>query len=207
MRVRIHFAKTDAMRYTGHLDLHHTWERTIRRANLPLAYTQGFRPRPRINLASALPLGFTSQDEVVDIWLKIDLPLADIESSLIKALPPGIEISSAETIADREAALQTQLQSAVYLITLLETLPDLEIRLEEICQSDSLPRRRRGKDYDLRPLIMDLQVDADDDQGRQRLRAVLSSREGATGRPDEVILAMGGDPTLARVERTRLIFN
>ena len=46
-----HFSKTDAMRYTGHLDLHRAWERTFRRAGLPLAYTQGFSPHPRINLA------------------------------------------------------------------------------------------------------------------------------------------------------------
>ena len=66
IRLRIVFAKTEAMRYTSHLDLHRTWERTIRRANLPLAYSQGYNPHPRINLASALPLGFTSDCEVVE---------------------------------------------------------------------------------------------------------------------------------------------
>ncbi len=59
-RLRLTFAKTAAMRYTGHLDLHTTWERTLRRARLPLAYSQGFHPQPKIQLASALPLGFTS---------------------------------------------------------------------------------------------------------------------------------------------------
>jgi radical SAM-linked protein len=48
------------MRYTGHLDLYRTWERTLRRAGLPLAYSQGFKPHPRIVLACALPLGCTT---------------------------------------------------------------------------------------------------------------------------------------------------
>lgn len=78
MRLRLTFAKTDAMRFTGNLDLHRTWERTIRRAGLPLAYSQGFHPQPRLNLASALPLGFTSQFEMVDVWLENEMPLEQI---------------------------------------------------------------------------------------------------------------------------------
>ncbi len=207
MRTRIHFAKTEAMRYTSHLDLQRAWERTIRRANLPLAYTQGFRPHPRINLASALPLGFTSQDEVVDIWLEDDLPLEFIGTALNKSLPPGMQICSIETVPDRDPALQTQLQAAEYLITLLEPLLELEYRLQVICRSDSLPRQRRGKVYDMRPLIQELRRFEDDPDGQQRLLAVLAAREGASGRPEEVVLELGGDPTLARVQRTRLIFN
>ena len=52
MRIRITFAKQGALRYTGHLDLHHIWERTARRLELPLAYSQGFHPQPKISLAS-----------------------------------------------------------------------------------------------------------------------------------------------------------
>jgi len=97
MRLRIHFAKTEAMRYTGHLDLHRAWERTFRRAMLPLAYSQGFRPHPRINLGCALPLGFTSQDEVVDIWLEQSNPIQEIESALQSAIPPGIQLQVEQT--------------------------------------------------------------------------------------------------------------
>ncbi len=78
-RVRILFAKTDAMRFIGNLDLHKAWERSCRRAGLPLAYSQGYNPQPKLNLASALPLGFTSQAELIDIWLEQVLPLAAIE--------------------------------------------------------------------------------------------------------------------------------
>ena len=70
MRLRIIFSKSGPLRYTGHLDLQTTWERTIRRAGLPLAYTHGFHPGPRIQIASALPLGFIGQAEIVDIWIQ-----------------------------------------------------------------------------------------------------------------------------------------
>lgn len=206
MRLRIHFSKNEAMRYTGHLDLHRAWERTMRRADLPLAYSQGFRAHPRINLGCALPLGFTSQDEVVDIWLDQPLPIGEIESALNSSLPPGIQINALEVVDEKVPTLQTQLQAAEYLITLLAALPELNPRLEDICRSESLPRQRRGKAYDLRPLIVELRRLADDESGQQRLFAVLSAREGATGRPEEVVLALGGEPTLARVMRTRLIF-
>ena len=142
----------------------------------------------------------------MDIWLEDALPLADIETALNGSLPPGMQICSVDTVSDRDPTLQTQLLAAEYLITLLEPLPELETRLQAICRSDSLPRQRRGKAYDLRPLLLELRQFADDEDGQQRLLAVLAAQEGATGRPEEVILALGGDPTLARVHRTRLVF-
>ncbi len=97
IRLRITFAKTPAMRFTGHLDLHRAWERTFRRAGLPLAYSEGFNPHPRLNLASALPLGFTGQGEVIDAWLEQDLPLPEIQAALQRALPPGFQVAQIET--------------------------------------------------------------------------------------------------------------
>jgi radical SAM-linked protein len=205
MRIRIYFAKTEAMRFTSHLDLHRTWERTIRRSGLPLAYTLGFRPHPRINLGSALPLGFTSQDEVVDVWLETEIPIDEIESALRRAVPPGIDIDGVEGIDERAPALQSILGASEYQVTLLEPLRDLDEQVRQILEAESLRRQRRGKDYDLRPLIYDLSRLPDDPEGNQRLFILLSSRENATGRPEEVILALGGDPATARVHRTRLV--
>jgi radical SAM-linked protein len=67
MRLRITFAKQGALRYTGQIDLHRIWERSARRADLPLAYSHGYHPQPKIQLAAALPLGFSSRCEVVDL--------------------------------------------------------------------------------------------------------------------------------------------
>ena len=206
MRIRILFAKTSDMRYTGHLDLHRTWERMIRRARLPLAYTQGFRPHPRINLASALPLGFTGEQEVVDIWLEEELPIEQVEDTLRIASPPGLRVLKVEMVDSKAPTLQTQMEASEFTITFLDPFPELGARIEEMLAAQTLPRERRGRAYDLRPLILDIERLPDDGEGHQRLRMRLSAQEGATGRPEEVILALGGDPEAARVHRERLIF-
>ncbi len=194
------------MRFTGHLDLHRTWERTFRRASLPLEYSHGFHPQPRINLACALPLGFTSQSEVADAWLQADFPVADIRDALSRAVPPGIEILDVEEIDPHLPALQTQVLSAEYLITLLDYTATLDERITELLSNSSLPRERRGKAYDLRPLIEELRRLPNDEQGRPRLLVRLAARAGATGRPEELLTALNIIPESARVHRTRLFF-
>lgn len=206
MRIRITFSKTEAMRYTGHLDLHRAWERIFRRAGLPIAYSQGFHPQPRINLASALPLGFTSEAEVADIWLEKDLPLPDVEAALRLAAPPGIQIHQLDGVAPSAPVLQTQVQSAEYRIDLLDPVPDLLQRVVVLLAADSLPRERRGKRYDLRPLVESLLVYTPDETGSVHLFTRLAAREGATGRPEEVLDVLGVRLDAVRVHRTRLIF-
>ncbi len=206
-RVRIYYAKTAPMRYTGNLDVHKVWERTLRRARLPLAYSQGFHPQPRINQACPLPLGMTSRVELIDIWLEQDLPLEQVQSALLRAVPPGIEPSRVELVDAHAPSLQTQVASAAYIATLLEDVPEDELRarVEQLLSSESLPRERRGKRYDLRPLVEALSVEPRRGE-RPRLRMVLSAREGATGRAEEVLEALGIPSNDARVERTELFF-
>jgi radical SAM-linked protein len=206
IRIRLTFAKLPAMRYTGHLDLHRAWERTFRRAGLPLAYSEGYNPHPRLNLASALPLGFTGQAEVIDAWLEQDLPPSDIQTALQRALPPGLQVAQIETVDLRLPALQTELEASEYEITLLEPFPELADRAQALLSALSLPRQWRERDYDLRPLILDLQTLSPDSLDHPRFSLRLVAREGATGRPEEVIAALGYDPQLARVHRTRLLF-
>ena len=206
IRLRITFAKTPAMRYTGHLDLHRAWERTFRRAGLPLAYSQGFNPHPRLNLASALPLGFTGEAEVIDAWLEEDLPLSEVQSALQPALPPGLRLVQIESVDLHLPALQTVLEASEYRLVFLEPFPALEERLSELLSAVSLPRRWRERDYDLRPLVLDIHLLPADSTGLTQLSLRLSAREAATGRPEEVVSALGRDPNLARVHRTRLLF-
>jgi radical SAM-linked protein len=202
-RVRITFAKNEAMRFTGHLDVHRSWERTFRRAGLPLAYSEGFSPHPRLILAAALPLGCVSDQDLLDAWLTEDVPVADVASALAGAAPPGLSIKAVSRADPAEPALPTQVASAAYDI-LLEDSPStvaLAAACADLIAAESLPRQRRGKDYDLRPLVETLEVAP----GGRELRMQLAAREGATGRPEEVLLALGLDPTRALIRRTRLI--
>lgn len=206
MRVLLTFAKSEAMRYTGHLDLHKALERTIRRSGLPLAYSQGYNPRPRISLASALPLGFTSQCEVADVRLEKTIPIPEIETALNRSSPPGLRFLDVEEINIRTPALQTRLESSEFVITFLDPLPELNTRLDRLWRAKTIPREKRGKNYDLRPLILEIHRMPDDEREHQRVQVRLAAREGATGRPEEVVLALQASPLAARIHRTRLIF-
>ncbi|MFZ6028698.1 MAG: TIGR03936 family radical SAM-associated protein [Chloroflexota bacterium] len=201
MRIRITFSKTEAMRYTGHLDLHRAWERTFRRAALPIAYSQGFHPQPRFSLAAALPLGFTSECEVADAWLAEELPLEEILAGLKRAAPPGIDVHAVQPVDERAPALQTQVNASEYRVTVLDPVQDLPGRVSSLLAADRLLRERRGKSYDLRPLVEDIQV-----AGGNTLLLRLAAREGATGRPEEVLAVLSIPAEAARIHRKRLLF-
>ncbi len=197
VRYRLSFRKTEAMRFTGHLDLYRALERTIRRAGLPLAYRGGFSPHPRLHLASALPLGFTSRAELADLWLEQPVGALEVLEALKGAAPPGLLFVDVQVAPAPEPALQEQVVSATFGVSLAEPTPeDLGQRVRTLLSSSSLVRQRRGKPYDLRPLIDTLEI-----TGPGTLVMRLSAREGATGRPDEVLEALGLDPLSARIER------
>ena len=270
MRLRITFSKSGALRYTGHLDLQTTWERTIRRAGLPLAYTHGFHPGPRIQIASALPLGFIGRAEIVDIWLHDPVIgvvhespvgagfIPALDSNHIPALdpnhvpakgdhtpevrgqagrpyvevlqpaaPPGLTILSVEQVDEGNPALQTQVVSAEYEATLLDPVDEVELarRLAAALNAESLPRERRGRTYNLRPLMEELSTlpatqlasassqsglhaaSRDVQGGGRELKICmrLAARSGATARPEEVLDVLGIPFETTRIERTRLI--
>lgn len=203
MRLRIIFAKQGALRYTGHLDLHRLWERAARRAELPLAYSQGFHPQPKLAIAAALPLGFSSRCEVLDMRLEHEIPLDGLCERLQETLPTGIQVTSVESVDEKLPALQTLVASAEYLVTLTEAVDgsELQRKIDSVLESSSITRERRGKTYDLRPLIEELQLRAD-----RCIFMRLAAREGATGRPEEVLDALGIAFEETRIERTELIF-
>ena len=208
MRIRITFSKQGALRYTGHLDLHKLWERAARRAELPLAYSQGFHPQPKMSLAAALPLGFSSTCEVLDMRLERDIALSDLPAKLNATLPPGIQVAIVEQVDEQLPALQTQVDSAEYQVEMKEHVDPLELkrRIESVLESESILRERRGKKYDLRPLIKSLSSFPLREGSGLRVLMCLSAREGATGRPEEVLDVLGVAFESTKIERSRLIF-
>ena len=191
-RLRIQFAKQGALRYVGHLDLATTWERVLRRAELPLEYTRGFNPRPRLQFAAALPVGLTSEAELVDVWLTERVSL-DPASALIERLnatsPGGLRTLQVAEVPIKAPALPPQVISAEYAITPNDpdlSADDLWARAQTLLAQTRIERVLRGKPYDLRPLIQDLRPDGDG-----VLVARLSTGERANARADELIAALG----------------
>ena len=179
----------------------------MRRADLPLSYSQGFHPQPKISLAAALPLGFSSRAEVLDVRLNEEIKVEEISTRLRDNLPPDIKVTEVKTVEESLPALQTLTLSAAYDVHLTEPVDGSELkrRGESLMMTESIIRERRGKSYDLRPLVELLSVITMAD-GTSWLKMTLAAREGATGRPEEVLAVLGIEPETARVERTRLIF-
>jgi radical SAM-linked protein len=200
-RIRIRFGKDGPARFTSHLDLAQAWARWLRRAQIPIAYSKAFNPQPRINLAAALPLGFTSEAELLDAWLEEPMAPAEIAEQLAPAAPPGLTAYEVWEVDLKEKSLQARLTAVEYKVT-GSFAPGLDQRIEMLLASETLPRDRRGKDYDLRPLIEHIWLENDDSAIGMRLVA----RPGAMGRPDEVLLALRLDPLQALIHRTQLIF-
>jgi len=205
-RIRVFFSKLSMLKYTGSLDMQRIWERSFRRARLPLAYSQGFHPQPRINQALPLPLGMTSQNDLAEFWLEQEMDLSIVLKTLSMAVPPGLEITALQTVDVHAPSLPTLVISAQYSALLFgaHNQQQLHHSITVLLAQSEIFREKRGKSYDLRPLIERLELESQDGHSSQ-LFMQLSAREGATGRPEEVLAALGFDPLLARIERFRLI--
>ncbi len=204
-RIRITFGKFGAMRFVGHLDLVTTWERILRRAIVPLEYTQGYNPRPRLQFAAALAVGLTSESEMFDAWLTAPLD-GDFPAEWIARLdaksPAGLRIYALDEVPITAPSLPPQVTSAEYIITPLEPALDaeeLQARAEHLLAQPTIERTRRKKTYDLRPLILRLATD-----GAGNLNAWVKTGEHGNVRPDELIDALGLTFENVRMHRHRL---
>jgi radical SAM-linked protein len=203
MRIRAVFAKTEPMRFTSHLDLYRAWERLLRRAGVDLVFSQGFNPRPKLQLAAPLPLGITSRCEIIDFWLS-DSPesLQQLTAKLVSAQPPGIEIKTIQSVEPSAPPLQKRVSAAEYRIALLDRVSQLDQKIDRLLGSAEILREKRGKPYNLRPLIKQLSMDATTPGG---ILMQLDAREGSTGRPEEVLRALDIPPENSHIERTNLV--
>jgi len=205
-RIRVEYTKGIGLRFTGHLDLQRLWERLLRRSGLPVRYSQGFHRRARINLASALPLGFVSEAELLDFWMDEPRLPEEILAKLTAAAPTGLIVKNVQAIELSEDALQSQMHASEYEVTFYD-LQDRQVllnKVQAVLSEEALVRTRRKKTYDLRALILNLEVTTRD-EGETGLWMRLMAEPGSTGRPDEVLDALGFENTEYIVQRTQLI--
>jgi radical SAM-linked protein len=209
-RMRVTFVTDDSVKYVGHLDMARAWERAIRRARLPLAYSQGFNPQARMHFAAALPVGFTGQAELIDVFLDAEIEPADFLARLAPALPAGIRLTGAEAVSRELPSLQAAICSARYRVELATAESDevFASRLSAfMTRSEAWRERRRGKEvarYDLRPLVQSLIYTGPCELG-QSFDTEMRAEPGATGRPDELLAELGYESALRRVVRLELV--
>lgn len=190
-RLLLRFSKgTDAL-WLGHLDLIRVFERAIRISGIPVAYTQGFNPRVKMSIASALPLGATADRDVVILSVNDPVNLGGVVSGLNRAMPPGIQIVEAEIIPEGiKGPWPTADEFQLNIVLPCETsLKHIEQAVQEIIACSSIPWERKSeksrRQLDLRPGIDALSVIGTTANNTAQVRVLLPHRE-FTVKPSEV---------------------
>lgn len=209
-RLRLKFSRTDELKYISHLDLMRCWERVLRRASMPMAYSEGFNPRPRLSLAAPLPVGVSSDCELMDIFLERWRSPAVFRKELESQLPAGLGILDIADVPLPLPSLQSQLRGIEYRVEVETDRNGKEIQksIDALLDMESLPwehtRNTKVRHYDLRVLVDDVWlIDTADSVCILGMRLVSDHR--GTGRPEQVAMALGFSLHPRLINRTRLI--
>ena len=196
MIVRLRFSKLGKIRFTSHRDVARMWERALRRADLPVAYTEGFHPRPKVSFGLALGTAHESIGEYLDITFRPDEAVAieDLPSRLTPVLPDGLDVQRAVEVAAGSASLQQAVTSCTWRIEFSGAGDegggiDASV-LDGLLAADELPMRRTRKakvaTVDVRPAILAAQLEPAATGSSVVLEAELATQPLAL-RPAELV--------------------
>lgn len=208
--MRVKFSRGKEIKFISHLDLMRLWQRALRRAGMPLAYSEGFNPHPRISLAAPLALGITSEAELMDVVLSRPVSPHFFIDAVNQQLPPGIQILQAQPVAPTLPSLQSQVRFAEYRVELAfeKGQTELQSAIDSLLSLEHLPwqhQRDTGpRHYDLRALIEDLWlIGCHEAACTLGMRLRCDSR--GSGRPEQVASALGFSGYPRAIHRTRLV--
>ena len=119
-RLRVRFSRGEELKFISHLDIMRLWERALGRAQISLAYSEGFNPHPRIALAAPLAIGVTSEAELMDVFITKQVSPHWFTNAVRQQLPPGITILGMYQVAQTMPSLQSQMRYAEYRIEVEE---------------------------------------------------------------------------------------
>ena len=164
MRVRVKFEKTGIMRYVGHLDLMRFFQKAVKRANLPIRYSEGFNPHQIMSFAAPLGVGLTSVGEYMDIDLKEEVSSKEGLESLNRNMVEGLAITGFKYLPDNAEKCMSAVTAASYIVTYkdpkddacyIENIIDLKEKFfDEAASINIIKKTKKGeRELDLKPLI------------------------------------------------------
>ena len=210
-RLRVSFGVYGGLSYVSVIDLGRVWERLLRRARIPVAHTQGYHPHPRMQFASALPVGYSSSCEMVDILLSEDVVIDEALGQMRSQSPAGLRVFGAEPVDVQGPALQGLMRVATYAVSLWSACPSEEVSraIDGLLACTEIPRTRPKKGaevtYDMRPLVLDTGYRGRTGNRHDLMVHVQCGPNGA-GRPDEIIDELALSVERFTIRRTRLIW-
>jgi radical SAM-linked protein len=206
-RLRFRYALEAEALDLGQRELVAVWQEACALAGLALAPSEGRRSSSQIALAAPLPRGVTSNCELVDISLADQGPANQALARLSPHLTPGIELLSIEEVGPNSPSLQSQVRWAEYEaraegVDLGPLCRTISSTLDAATLPSEYRREKKVREYDLRPLILDLRLTSEPN-GRTVVVMRLRAEPERTARADQVAAALGLPPT-AKIRRTRL---
>jgi radical SAM-linked protein len=205
-RLRVRYAKRGRLRFTSHRDFSRAFERAVFRARIPMAYSSGFNPHPRISYAGAAPTGSASEAEYLEIALAAVLVPAEVHAALDESLPTGLDVL--EVVESPGGSLADRLEASRWQIDLALPAAAVGTAVDAFLASDEVLVERMTKkglrEFDTRGAVLALTVVPDGEA--TALQLVL--RHGVPAvRPDDVLTAlasvsgmsMGDSPLMTRM--------
>ncbi len=228
-RLRVTLGKLGDMALIGHLDLVRLFDRALRRAGLPISFTGGFHPGPRISPANALPLGVTSSGEVIDFELKAVMDPEDFRQQLAAQLPPEIPLYRVEPVSLQEPSATKRLDQAEYFLAISQEDPQAAAadwpnwiaavqgmktfmwdKTTKSGQKQTVNLRERLHQIALVPATESLPVAMGSDAGTVVKMVGSCRNDGNLLRPEQVLWMMeaaAGQPLkMDQIHRSRLVF-
>jgi len=209
-RLRLKFGRGEELKFLSHLDLMRLWERALRRAGLPLAYSEGFTPHPRISMAAPLSVGVTSEAELMDVFLFRWMSPDSFTIQVRKQLPYSLDLLEAQSVGLDISSLQSQLCFAEYMVEIEveKSSREVESALQSLLSARELPwhhaRDKEVRYYNLRALVDDLWlIECCDSLCVLGMR--LRCDASGTGRAEQVTKALGFSQRPKSIHRTKLI--
>src|SRR4051812_48678177 len=196
-RLRVHYAKRGRLRFSSHPDFQRAFERALRRADVPMAFSAGFSPHPKVSYANAAPTGAASEAEYVEISVTKRCDPERVRAALDEALPPGLDIVAVVDAGEEaRGALVERLEASDWRIELAGVAPETAgDAVAAFLARDEVVVERLTKagirSFDAREAVVALSVEsqAADDPGCAILRLVVHHRTPAV-RPDDVLSAL-----------------
>lgn len=195
IKLKMRLTKGEEIRFVSHLEYARALERALRRAKLPVAYSEGFNPHMKLSLASALAVGTTSQGECAEVELVETRPLEALVDALSATLPPGIKLQQAVLTEGPTPKLMASVVGASYLVNMpfegnkaaLEAQIDSFLALPELSYDKRSLKTKTVKTLDLRKLIRELALLPISEQGMLSLTMKIAMPPEGTIKPLEAL--------------------
>lgn len=205
------FSKEGELKFISHLDLMRTFIRALRRAGVPVAYSQGFNPQPRLTFAAPLAVGLEARNEYLDLYLAEAWQDERILQALNREFPSGLKVKAIHEVELNRPPLSSLINAALYIALLSPDPGSLSDTLQNILRTEKIMKVRRNKKgektLDIRPFIYNVKI-GEPEEGTGKLFMLLATGNKGGARPEEILelLSLQGG-IKARVYREALFIS